>query len=349
MDAVPARLWITTGPDEGKAFGLKEDIVHIGRGGDNQIVLSDPALPERLASIASRNGRYAIYVPTGDDVQVDGSVVPPERWTWLPPAATIRLGVRTVSRFESTPLPGANAPGGNGRPESVTSSTVTVPTVSRAEVETVKSAAASPGTATAEEGSSEVPGASRSDRATRKKKPAAKKGQVARFITDQPGETLVKLGEDGTLPELALREAGALAQPERAAQPRSPVLLYGALGCSFVLSLGLLLFEPAGTSVSTGERDQARGALTAYFGDQGDEQEPRELEPYQKALRQALIEHSRGDYAAERRQYRLVLQMLNAADIRDPANLNGLTGRQTGRGRTSDQELREHLETLIAP
>jgi hypothetical protein len=346
MDAVPARLWITTGPDEGKAFGLKEDIVHIGRGGDNQIVLSDPGLPERLASIASRNGRYAIYVPTGEDVQVDGSVVPPERWTWLPPSATIRLGLRTVTRFESVPLPG-----GNGKGESPNASTVTVPTVAKNEADAARPSAptGSTSTANAEEGSSEVPGANRSGRAARKRKPAAKKGQVARFITDQPGETLVKLGEDGTLPELALHEAGGPVQSDRVAQPRSPLILYGVLGCSFVLSLGLLLFEPVGTSVSSSERDEARRALTAYFGDEGEGPQARELESYQKALRQALVEHSQGDFADERRLYRQVLQMLNAADIRDSANLNGLTGRHTGRGRTSDRELREHLETLLAP
>lgn len=345
MDAVAARLWVTSGPDEGKSFGLDADIVHIGRGADNAIPLSDPQLAGRMASIASRNGKYFIFVPANDLVEIDGSSVPAERWVGLPASATIRFGDRTVTRFESAALPGAQ-----GGAVSPVADTLTVP---RAAAEGRKedfAAAPSGNGSPVEEGSSEVPGRSRTGkRASGKRKKAVRKSEVARFITDQPGDPLVKLGEDGTLPELTLRDFGETTRTDRAPREKNPLLLYGVLGFSFVASLGMLLLDPTATPVRGSERDAARQALSAYFGSEGDPGKQAELEPFQKSLRQAIVEHSQGDYTEERRLYRQVLQMLNAADIRDPANLNGLTGRLTGRGRASDAELRGHLETLIAP
>lgn len=340
MDAVPAQLLITTGPDAGKTFGLREEIIHIGRAADNHIVLTDPTLPGRLASIASRGGRFAIYVPAGDHVEMDGNGVPSDSWTWLPLSATLRLSAHTTVRFETATLPQVN-----GQAPRAGAATVTVPQVSRNPAEARAAAEAS-----SEEGSSaEIEGATRS-KGQRKRKASSRKAQVARFITDQPGDPLVRLGEDGTLPELALRDSrGQGSGDERAAREKNPLLLYAVLGFSFVCSLGMLLLEPTGNTVSSGERGAAREALVQYFGSVEDGKGMRELELYEKTLRQALVEHSQGDYAEERRLYRRVLQMLNAADIRDPANLNGLTGRRTGRGRASDVELREHLETLIAP
>ena len=95
-----AQITVTTGPDEGKAFSLSDELVHIGRGTDNQIVLSDPTLSEHHASIVRRNGRYAIYAPAVGGVRVEGNVIPAERWVWLPSSATVCLGEGTV--FELT-------------------------------------------------------------------------------------------------------------------------------------------------------------------------------------------------------------------------------------------------------
>lgn len=328
MDAVPARLAVTAGPDQGKVFGLSGDIMHLGTSDENQIVLSDVTLAEHHASIASRNGRYAIFVPPGPRVEIDGTLVPSDKWLWLPATATLKMGALTTCRFESV-LTGASAgAAGNGAKASVSSSTVTTPAVPAA-----TDRAPETGSGSGELGQKVT---------STKRRKAARKSQVARFITDQPGDLLVKLGEDGQLPELTLLDAAQKPLTERR-EERNPLLLYGALAFSFVMSLGMLLLDPSPATTTSGDKSQARAALAEYFGDDGSR-----LEPYQKALRQALVEFSQGDVADERREYRKVLQMLNAADIRDPANLNGLTGRQTGRGRASDQQLREHLETLLS-
>lgn len=311
---------VTDGPDAGKSFGLGADLVHIGTGADNQIVLSDAALAEHQASIASRNGRFAIYVPPDQVVQIEGNAIPTEKWVWLPAAATLRLGVSTTCRFESA------AQGVNGA-ASPTASTTVLTTVSAE---------------TQAEEHTPIGGAGKK-KAARKKKAAPR--QVARFITEHPGETLVKLGDDGQLPELTLSDAQKSQVKSESPRERNPLLLYGALAFSFVMSVGLLLMDSPGpgTSANLDGAGESRQKIIAYFGEDG-----ARFEPYQQELRQALIEAARGDDAAERRHYRRVLQMLNASDIRDPANPNGLTGRMTGRGRHSDDELREILQDLLA-
>jgi hypothetical protein len=60
------------------------------------------------------------------------------------------------------------------------------------------------------------------------------------------------------------------------------------------------------------------------------------------------VEHSQGRLSEERRLYLKVLDLLNSADVLDPRNFHGLTGRQTGRGQNSDKELRELLERLVS-
>ena len=51
--------------------------------------------------------------------------------------------------------------------------------------------------------------------------------------------------------------------------------------------------------------------------------------------------------AAERQLLKQVLALLNSVDAAAPENLNGLTGRQTGRGKASDQELRDLLKQVL--
>jgi hypothetical protein len=185
------------------------------------------------------------------------------------------------------------------------------------------------------------------DRARRKPKPAERKEpQVAKFISDRAGAPLVKLGEDGQLPALELAEL-ATEQPQERRQKSSsnPLLLYAAIGFSFAASLGMLLIPTnAGRTTSSSAQVEARDALREFYGREG---EP--LATYQQLLRQALIKHAQGEVRGEHDAYRQVLQMLNAADIRDPQlHPDGLTGKHTRKGRISDERLREALETLLA-
>lgn len=307
-------ITVTDGPDAGRAFPLSDDLVHIGRGADNQVVLSDAALAEHQASIVRRQGRFAIYSPAAGSVQVDGNEIPAERWVWLPRTAQIHLGVQTILRLDTheTPVPGA--------PDSTPT-----PLTGRSRTTTRKSDA---------------------DRARRRGRNGDHRPQVARFINDRSGEPLVKLGEDGQLPALELAEL-AEEQPRERREARStnPVLLYGVLACSFVMSLLMLVVDPqARTAAERSQDAQARQVLQEFYGDP-----QRKLQPYQQLLRDALVAHTQGNIDAERDAYRQVLRMLNSSDIRSAkTSPNGLTGRQTGRGRLSDDELREALLTLLA-
>ena len=116
-----------------------------------------------------------------------------------------------------------------------------------------------------------------------------------------------------------------------------------AVIASAVLSVALMLWSPDSGSPTTHSTRSAREALTQFYGKDG-----ADLEPYQKLLRQAAVEHSQGRTREERRLYLRTLDLLNSSDATSPRNLNGLTGRQSGRGKNSDRELRELLETLVA-
>lgn len=306
-----ATITVTDGPDTGRAFPLLDDLVHIGRGADNQVVLNDAALAEHQASIVRKQGRLAIYSPASGAVQVDGNDIPAERWVWLPRTATIQLGALTVVRLESQ------------------------------ETASIDAADSTPTPLTGRTRSRKGDG----ERARRRARNGEHRAQVARFINDRVGEPLVKLGEDGQLPALELAEL-AEEMPRERREPKStnPVLLYALLGGSFAASMLMLVVDPQ--AKSGGDRREsvaARQVLQQFYGDP-----QANLLPYQQLLRQSLVEHSQGDLREEREAYRKILRMLNSSDIQDPRNLNGLTGRQTGRGRASDDELREALLTLLS-
>src|SRR5262249_32687486 len=128
-----------------------------------------------------------------------------------------------------------------------------------------------------------------SDGTARSRKSAAERGEkktrtIARFITDGPGDPLVKLGEDGHLPELTLHEtqAGELAEP--GAKQSNPVLLIVAIGISFGLTI-LMLFMDVG-NFGNNEQDKARARveIAEYYGEEGEA-----LKPYQIRLREARV------------------------------------------------------------
>ncbi|MBL8849215.1 MAG: hypothetical protein JNG89_06005 [Planctomycetaceae bacterium] len=309
-----ATITVTDGPDTGRAFPLSDDLVHIGRGADNQVVLSDGALADHQASIVRRQGRFAIYSPESGAVQVDGNDIPPERWVWLPRTAMIQLGTKTILRLDSheTPLPGS--------------------------ADSTPTPAPLPG---------KVRSATKNGERTRRRgRNGDVRPQIARFINDRTGDPLVKLGEDGQLPALELAEL-AEEQPRerREARKSNPLVLYGVLASSLIVSLLMLVIDPeARSAADRREHAEARAALQEFYGDP-----QRTLLPYQDLLREALVRQSQGDFTAERDAYRQILRMLNSTDIRNPrTSPNGLTGKQTGRGRTSDDELREALLTLLS-
>lgn len=315
-----AHLKVINGPDVGREFVIEEELIHIGRGDENHFILKDGELAEHQASIAQRTGRFAIYSPLPHAATVDGNELPAEKWVWLPSTATIRFGATTQVQFDVTAE--SQFENGSGIEGAARISDVSTQTPVNTAAETIRRPA--------------QPGRRRAAKSTASR-------NVAKFITDRPGVPLVRLGEDGKLPELRLANDGQADSARRESKSKSPMLLYGILGFSFVLSLGMLLLEPGGAPATSSEKSTAREALVEFYGDEGEA-----IERYQELLREADIHHTRGRVAAEQDAYRAVLRMLNSADIMDPSNLNGLTGKQTGRGRASDEELRRHLEVLLS-
>jgi hypothetical protein len=314
MESV-ARLIVTRGPDLGRAFDVSSDLAHIGCGGNNQIVLTDPSVATHQASIVRRSGRYALFTPLEQAVHVDGAEVPADRWVWLPAAALIDLGGDTSVQFEVTSL-GTH---GNGV-------ATELPQVPAAAESAIPPAAKKDGS---------------SSTVRRRKRKGEPRRTAAKLSTDPQGEPRVQLGADGRLPELNLTESVAPAADPSSKQGARPWLVITAVVASSAMSLLLMLWTPQ--SSGSASRENARENVKLFFGKDGEE-----LEPYQRLLRQAIVEHSQGRLGEERRMYLRVLDLLNSASVRDPRNYYGLTGHQTGRGRNSDRELREFLEQLIA-
>lgn len=169
------------------------------------------------------------------------------------------------------------------------------------------------------------------------------KRQVAKLITNRGAEASVQLGADGRYPELALVSVTAPTKADSKPKESNPVLLFTVLAASCLSSVGLLLVDFDSPAVHSSEdKAFARSELASFYGT-----DSSALEPYQKLLRQAAVEYSQGDKDAERALLRQVLNLLKAVDAKDPQNLNGLTGKQTGKGKSSDDKLRKLLETVL--
>ncbi len=327
-----ATIKITNGPDRGKVFMLEEDLVYVGKDPGNQVPLQDPELSDHHVTIVSKNGRYAIYTPVGDTVQVDGSDLPPEQWVWLPHSARIKVSNRTAFQFEQkTSSSGA--------------------TYSSAE----PPAGIPPNAADVEPDpyANRVEGRSKPRKNQRKGRKAQqqRRGErkVARFVAGQGGDTLVSLGEDGNLPELELVEGPERRQVDKA-RPRqkNPMMLYAALGASLVVSMSMLLFDPQPKGATVSEKTIARREIVKFYGQPGDE-----LRTYQDYLRRAARARSRGNIHranGEQSYYRYIIKLIDAEDNTNPysdmdTQFKGLV---TGTS-AKDKELREILTVLTSP
>jgi len=316
---MPARLVVMTGPDRGKSFDLAEELTHVGRGGDNQIVLQDPDLGEHQLSLADRNGRFAVFTPVSDVVTVEGTTLPPDKWVWLPEQAEIKLTRRTQVKFE---LMGV-------RPAADRSEKKTPRTAATARPDDSDSGTSSEELVVGTESLSAIP---------RPKKPGKSEGRkVAKFITDAGGEPLVRLGEDGHLPELSLEDAGKRGKKtaEDGDSGGNPALVIVALGGSVLLSVLMLLFDMGGFDNNASSIRQAREEIQRFYGEEG-----KQIRQYQIHLRQARQAWSRGDRAGERREYLKVLGMLRAEG--NERSFSGVTG-----NRDEDRALEELIGTLL--
>ena len=291
-------LEILTGPDQGKTFPLDSELLHIGRGTDNGVVLNDPELGDFHASLSQQEGRLSLYANEANQIKVGGTLIPGQQWVSVPSGVKIHLGGQTEVRVtESPPAPALTT--------------------------------------------LDPAGPSQGERRRTPRKES--KRQVAKPITNRTGEIAVQMGADGKYPELALATGARKSKPAGPAKESNPALLFTILAASCLSSAGLLLIDFETSSVTSSE-DQAtaRWKLAEFYGT-----DSALLEPYQKLLRQAAVEESQGNRAAERQLLKQVLGLLNSVDASDPSNLNGLTGRQTKQGKRSDQKLRELLQYVL--
>jgi len=294
-------LEILSGPDQGKQFPLESELMHLGRGADNGIVLTDPELGDFHASVSVQQGQLSLYANEANQIRVSGTPIPGQQWVTVPPGAQIHLGGQTEVRIAA---PAREAP-----PSAATSSELAFTA------------------------------------APERRRPPRKesKRQVARPITGRTGDAAVQMGADGMFPQLSLAAGTGPKRQTQKSQASNPALLFTILAASGLISASLLLVEFETTSmVWTSDQAFARSRLPAYYGN-----DSANLEPYQKLLRRASVEHSQGNRITERQLLRQVLSLLNSVDASAPENLNGLTGRQTGRGKASDRELEEIIQQVL--
>ncbi|MDA1017538.1 MAG: FHA domain-containing protein [Planctomycetota bacterium] len=322
-----ATITFTSGPDRGKMFPIEGDMVNIGHGDENEVTLADSSLSEHHASIAVHNGQFVIYSPIDEGVEVDGKIIPPERWVKLPTPARIRFGERTACQFNFAEI----------NEESALPATMSAKTATGAPPPpAVKKKRPNSGNKRSAAKSATTDG-TENKKSDKGKRPKPSNRKTARFITDQVGDAKVSLGDDGTLPELVLAEANTRRVQERQAKQSNPAVLYIAVAISFLMSIGLMFVdaEPAAGRSET-ELNKARNAAREFYRESG----TGELKRYQKLLRQAAMAHSRRDRVAEVNAYREVLNLLNSED--NDRSFLGLTG-----DRESDEQLRDHVSILV--
>ncbi|GAB6165562.1 hypothetical protein JCM19992_15620 [Thermostilla marina] len=167
---------------------------------------------------------------------------------------------------------------------------------------------------------------------------AGPKKKVARLILTEQAESQWKLGSDGDLPNLHLKEDQEQEEKEEKPKQSNPLLLFFLAALSVMASI-LLLFvdvQPTGSNLSA--KDQARRIIAEEYYTNLNPDEP--LEPYQVYLREAEWAHSRGDTRTEREMYRRVLRLLFA----ESDSFRGLTG-----SRERDKRLEEQIRILLQP
>jgi len=304
------RLSITTGPERGKVFEIEDELVHLGRSDENQIVLDDPSLSSHHASILRKNGRFAIYRSGQGEVQVDGAEIPTEKWVWLPSTVKLQFGRRTSGQLAYEEYTGSD-----GQP-------------TEAPLVEFESASID------EEAVSDVAEGESVSTAKKKTDKKKRRRQVARFITDK-GDPLVELGADGQLPELALQEGQVARNRAAKSKESNPLILYAVLALSFLLTLSMLLIDPGVETSSELSKAEARRQIERFYGREGDD-----LKPYQFSLRAARLAYSRSDRKTELLEYRKVLNELTAEDANQHI---GLTGHFE-----SDKELKRLIGIIIS-
>jgi hypothetical protein len=166
--------------------------------------------------------------------------------------------------------------------------------------------------------------------------------QAARFITAGETASHVQLGADGKLPDLLLHEGEEREKPTEQRQGVNPLVLV-AVAVSMLLTVAVLFIDDVGVGGETASKEEARAAIEKYYIQvPGSLDTTSSSKPYQYYLREAIWAHQAGDYAAEIRNYRHVMDLLNNEG---KSEITGLTGRI---GSVDTQPSDRHLEKQLS-
>lgn len=323
--SLTAVLKFVRGPEKGKQFEVRDELVHLGRGKESQFRLRAKDLQDYELSIVLRNNRFAIYAARDEAVTVEGNVLPAEKWVWLPEQTLVKVGKQTEFEFEVQQV----AKGKGNEAKSPSDEAASAETQKR---DRSRSQAAS---------NAKSRGSKTSASARKSGSQPARKSAVARFITDKVGDPLVQLGEDGHLPELYLDETATGSKRKKTdadtkqKKDGNPMLVGIALAFSVVSSTLLLIIDVGPGSSGQVDKTAARQEIQSFYGG-----EDEELEDYQLLLREAALAHARQDFRAEEFYYREVLSMLISEDNQGLFRLT--------ENRERDRELRDLLSVLLA-
>ena len=347
-----AKITVTSGPDRGRVFELTGEMMRLGKAPENEVALTDSQLGDLHASIVRREGRFAIFTALPEGLDIDGTEVPPERWVWLPESATIRVGSRTSVEFvvngegnlapAPTPSSEKQLTAAPADPSTRAPGPVPASPPGSASGSAILAARRSGTSKGRRSGEIPPPGSDAPARARRsaQEKSEKKSRTLARFITDGPGEPLVKLGEDGHLPELSLHEARSGERPQSGVKQSNPVILLVALGLSFGMTILMLFMDVGNFATSEELKAQARREIVEYYVAEGET-----LKPYQEHLRDARLARSRGDFEKERKEFQKVLALLRS-EAKDYKYM-GLTGRLEYDPASDNKKSDKRLEELI--
>lgn len=161
----------------------------------------------------------------------------------------------------------------------------------------------------------------------------------------------MKLGADGQLPQLALREGEQREKKTEEKQGMNPLILIAFL-VSVGFSVVILLLPQESESESRAKAD-ARNALEQDYI-KGIIDPTATNKSYQSYLREALQAHRIGDYQTELNRYRRVMNLLHSEGIREKTGLTGKLkesydekGNPNPAGRPNDEHLEKQLSILL--
>jgi len=178
-------------------------------------------------------------------------------------------------------------------------------------------------------------------------KPKRRTVQAARLITVGQAASHVRLGADGQLPQLHLKEGEQKEKAVEEKQGVNPLILIAVL-VSALMSVAVLFLDDEMLGGSSQAKEEARRQIVEHYTKTDTPIDPKSLEkPYQYYLREAINAHSKGDYAAELWNYRHVMDMLHSEGKSEFGGLTGHLGSLENPQPESDRHLEQQLTILL--